>query len=103
MAEVANVERSSFRAVLFLPLLQAKSLKQRLSHPNATLVMKFPADDSVSFIIIIIIPDNYWHGGNRRAGCYKEANTNMVLIIYEYKVEIKGTCNPLTTTNYNKN
>ena len=90
MAEKASVERNSFRAIFFLPL-QAKRLKQRLSHPNATLVMKFP-DDSVSFI-----PDNYWHGGNRKAGCYKEANTNMVLIMYES--ENKRDLQPI---NYNK-
>ena len=71
-AEKASEKRKSFRAVFFLPL-QAKRLKERLSHPNATLIMKFP-NDSVSFIL----PDNYWHEGNRKAGCYVKKQTPII-------------------------
>jgi hypothetical protein len=39
--------------------------------------MKFPNDS------ILFIPDNHWYGGPRRAGCYKEEHTRLVLHMYE--------------------
>jgi hypothetical protein len=39
--------------------------------------MKFP-NDTVPFI-----PDNYWYGGKKVKGCYKQKHTHMVLIMYE--------------------
>jgi hypothetical protein len=61
-AATASENKDSFRAVFFLPLTDAK-LNKRLEHPRSKLLMKFP-DDSVPFI-----PDNYWRGGKRTAGC----------------------------------
>ena len=75
-AQKASTETASFRAVFFLPLTDER-LRARLSHPRAKLLMKFP-NDTVPFI-----PDNYWYGGKKARGCYKEKHTHMVLIMYE--------------------
>ena len=80
----ACVERDSFRAFYFVPLTDAK-LRERLLHPQARLLMRFPVD-SVPFI-----PDSYWYGtGKKSVGCYNEPNTNMVLLMFESV--IIGTC-----------
>jgi hypothetical protein len=72
----ASTTRSSFRAVFSLPLSH-KKIKERLKHLRTKLVMIFPNN------IVSFIPDNHWYGGTRRAGCYKEKHTHMVLLMYE--------------------
>jgi hypothetical protein len=83
----ASVDQESFRAFCFVPLTDAK-LRERLLHPQAKLLMRFPVD-SVPFI-----PDGYWYGKRKKSvGCYRQKNTNMVLLMYESV--IKGHLPPL--------
>jgi hypothetical protein len=76
-AQEASVTKSLFIRVVFFLQLTDKTLKERLKHPRAKLLMKFP-NDSIPFI-----PDNHWYGRPRQAGCYKEKHTRLVLLTYE--------------------
>ena len=74
--QVASVN-DSFRAIFFLPL-SPETLEQRLTHPCAKLLMKFP-NGTVPFI-----PDSHWYGTTKgKTACYEQSSTNLVLIKYE--------------------
>jgi hypothetical protein len=76
-AELRSESHVPFRGVFFLPLTDAR-LRQRLSHPNVSLVIKFP-NGTVPFT-----PDSYWYGRQKGGtACYDEEHTNLVLLKYE--------------------
>ena len=76
-AEKAAEEKIGFRGVFVVPL-SSHALAARERHPRAK-VLLFCQDNTVPFV-----PDGVWYGKARYTGrCYKEAHTNLVVIMYE--------------------
>ena len=76
LAEQAALGNEPFRGVFVLPLSPHR-LEHRLKHRGATLLARFP-DNTVPFI-----PYHYWQDNINKAKYYKQANTNIVILMYE--------------------
>ena len=84
MAEQTCMRPKPFRGTFILPL-SADKLRKRLASPHATLLFRFP-NNTLPFI-----PDGFWQGKQRQfIGCYNQANTNVVLLLYQTEMAPTG-------------